>query len=216
MLCPGDSTGLKIDDDGFQMFTLQSTYEGNLAVPLLSPRNIRRLFEFLDEFKPDIVHIHDPALLDVVAQLWAISHQVPVFYTAHILPNRALDFGTSEMAQFITGPITEGLVEKYLLNFYQSCDAVIGLNEITAQEIREFGYTGPILCIPNGRNLSMFNACRLASPASAEKILTFIGFISKRKNQEFLIEAMQFLPSNYRLVLIGEPIVAAYQEELAK
>ena len=198
------------------MFTLQSTIEGNLAVPLLSPRNIRRLFAFLDEFKPDIVHIHDPALLDVVAQFWAISRQVPVFYTAHILPSRALDFGTSEMARFFTGPVTEGLVEKYLLNFYQSCDAVVGLNEITVQQIRDFGYTGPILRIPNGRNLSMFNACRYTSPTSTEKILTFIGFISKRKNQEFLIEAMQFLPANYRLVLIGEPIVAAYQEELAK
>jgi 1,2-diacylglycerol 3-alpha-glucosyltransferase len=216
MLCPGSSTGLYMDSDGFHMFTIQSTEEGNYAIPLLSLHNIRRLFNYLDEFKPDVVHIHDPTMLGVVAQLWGITNQVPVFYTAHIIPSRALDFGTSEVAQFLTGPITEKLVEGYLLNFYQNCDAVVGLNEITSQEIRDFGYTGPILRIPNGRNLSQFNACQFANLSAATKILTFVGFISKRKNQEFLIEVMKFLPANYRLMLIGEPLVAAYQEELAQ
>jgi len=216
MLCPGKSTGLQVDNDGFKRYTLQSTGEGELAVPLLSPLNIRRLFSFLSEFKPNIVHIHDPAMLGVVAQLWAIANHVPVFYTAHIIPNRALDFGTSEVAHFLTGPITEGLVEKYLLNFYQNCDAVVGLNEITSREIRDFGYTGPILHIPNGRNLRQFHTCQFADPLASEKALTFVGFISKRKNQEFLIQAMKFLPTNYRLMLIGEPIVNAYQEELAQ
>jgi glycosyltransferase involved in cell wall biosynthesis len=120
------------------------------------------------------------------------------------------------MTHFLAGPITEGLVERYLLNFYQNCDAVVGLNKITIQEIQEFGYTGRILHIPNGRDLRQFNACQLADLQAPEKILTFIGFISKRKNQEFLVEAMQFLPANYRLVLIGEPIVANFQQELQK
>jgi hypothetical protein len=33
MLCPGSSTGLYMDSDGFQMFTIQSTDEGNHAIP---------------------------------------------------------------------------------------------------------------------------------------------------------------------------------------
>lgn len=216
MLCPGKSTGMQTENNGFKMFTLQSSAEGNLAVPLLSPLNIRRLFSFLNEFKPDIVHIHDPAMLGVVAQLWAILNHVPVFYTAHIIPSRALEFGTSEVAQFLNGPITDSLVEKYLLNFYQNCDAVVGLNEVTAHEIRDFGYDGPILRIPNGRNLSQFHAFPYADPLAAEKTLTFVGFISKRKNQEFLIEAMKFMPAHYHLMLIGEPLVNVYQEELAQ
>jgi len=89
---------LHIDSDGFKRFTIQSTYEGNYAVPLLSLLNIRRLFKYLDELKPNVVHIHDPAMLGVVAQLWAITNQVPVFYTAHVIPSHALDFGTSEVA----------------------------------------------------------------------------------------------------------------------
>jgi 1,2-diacylglycerol 3-alpha-glucosyltransferase len=216
MLCPGNSTGLQVDSDGFTKFTLQSTNEGDLAVPLLSLPNIRRLFRYLDELKPDVVHIHDPAMLGVVAQLWAKANHVPVFYTAHIIPSRALDFGASEVAKFLSSPITEGLVEKYLLNFYQNCDAVVSLNETAKQEILDFGYTGSILDIPNGRNLSQFHACQFADPSSVEKILTFVGFINKRKNQTFLIEAMRYLPHNYRLVLIGEPLVPAYQEELVQ
>jgi glycosyltransferase involved in cell wall biosynthesis len=214
MLCPGTDTTLTTDGTGFKQFTVTSTGEGNTTIPLLSAVNVRKIYQFLDEFKPDVVHIHDPALLGVVAQLWAKLHQVPVFYTAHIIPSRALDFGTGEVANFLNAPINEALVERYLLNFYANCDAVIGLNDITSAEIREFGYTGPLIKIPNGRNLSPYQACQLADNQAAVKTLIFIGFLSKRKNQVYLLDVMQHLPTNYHLLLVGAPLVPAYQDEL--
>jgi glycosyltransferase involved in cell wall biosynthesis len=214
MLCPGDATGLTTDSTGFKRFAVQSTGEGNTAIPLLSAINVRQIYQFLGEFNPDVVHIHDPALLGVVAQLWAKLNHVPVFYTAHIIPSRALDFGTGEVAHLLNGPINDVLVERYLLNFYENCDAVIGLNDITAAEIREFGYTGPLIKIPNGRNLSLYQGCHLADNQAREKNLSFIGFLSKRKNQAYLLEVMHHLPTSYHLWLIGSPLVPAYLDEL--
>ena len=214
MLCPGDITGLTTDSTAFKQFKVKSTGEGNTSIPLLSAINVRQIYQFLDEFKPDIVHIHDPALLGVVAQLWAKLNRVPVFYTAHIIPSRALDFGTGEVAHLLNAPINEALVERYLLNFYANCDAVIGLNDITAAEIREFGYSGPLIRIPNGRDLSLYQSCRLADQHSQVKNLAFVGFLSKRKNQVYLLDVMKHLPSNYHLQLIGAPLVPAYQDEL--
>ena len=216
MLCPGNVTGLSTDSTGFKRFQVQSMRQGNLAMPLLSALNVRKVFKYLDDFRPEVIHIHDPALLGVVGQLWARLNRVPVFYTAHVLPSRALDFGASEITKFLNTPGNDAIAEKYLLNFYDNCDAVVGLNQNAASEVRRFGYNGEIFIIPNGRSLRVYNGNRFADPAAPVKNLTFVGFLNKRKNQAFLLDVMKVLPKNYHLQLIGEPLVPAYLEELKK
>ncbi|HQF46552.1 MAG TPA: glycosyltransferase [Anaerolineaceae bacterium] len=214
MLCPGESTGLASDPDGFRRFRVQSARQGSLSMPLLSALNVHLIFKFLDEFKPDVVHIHDPALLGVVGQFWAKLNRVPVFYTAHVLPSRVLDFGAAELLHQTMNPFTEAIAEQYLLNFYANCDVVIGLNQTAADEVRQFGYSGRMIIIPNGRNLEMFHAPALADPASPARELAFVGFLSKRKNQAFLLEVMKHLPASYHLTLYGEPLSPDHLEEL--
>jgi glycosyltransferase involved in cell wall biosynthesis len=85
MLCPGRTTGLVKDPSGFLQFQVQSTGRENIFIPLLSAVTVKKIYDFLDAFQPDIVHMHDPALLDVIGQLWARHHRIPAFYTAHIL-----------------------------------------------------------------------------------------------------------------------------------
>ncbi len=214
MLCPGETTGLFSDHTGFKEFRVQSSGQGNVCVPLLSAAQVARISAFLDSYRPDVIHVHDPALLGVIAQLWGRLHRVPVFYTAHILPSHALEFGLNEASNLAAMPIGEALAEGYLLSFYKGCDAVIGLNARAAAEIRQFGYSGPVFVIPNGRRLSGYHACRFSDIRSEIKTLTFIGFISKRKNQAFLLQMMRYLPRTYHLRLIGEALTPAYQDEL--
>jgi len=216
MLCPGKKTGLVEDETGFKEFHVRSSGEKNLYLPLLNAIEVKRIFDFLGKFKPDVIHMHDPALLDVIGQLWARYSRVPVFYTAHILPDRALDFGATEISSLLNTPINDGLVKRYLRNFYQQCDAVIGLNQITATKIRKFGYRGRIFQIPNGRDLALYKSDDCPDISSEEKRLTFVGSLGKRKNQEFLIEAMSYLPENYHLQLVGVPLDASYQKALEK
>jgi 1,2-diacylglycerol 3-alpha-glucosyltransferase len=216
MLCPGEKTGLVEDETGFKEFHVRSSGEKNLYLPLLNAIEVKRIYDFLEDFHPDVIHMHDPALLDVIGQLWAKYSRVPVFYTAHILPDRALDFGATEISSLLDTPINDGLVKRYLRNFYQQCDAVIGLNQITAAKIRKFGYRGRIFQIPNGRDLAMYHSEECADINENEKRLTFVGSLGKRKNQEFLIEAMQYLPAAYHLQLVGVPLDVSYQRELEK
>ena len=216
MLCPGEKTGLIEDETGFKEFHVRSSGDKNLYLPLLNAIEVKRIYDFLEEFKPDVIHMHDPALLDVIGQLWARYSRVPVFYTAHILPDRALDFGATEISSLLNTPINDGLVKRYLRNFYQQCDAVIGLNQITVTKIRNFGYRGRIFQIPNGRDLALYHNKKCADIKENEKRLTFVGSLGKRKNQAFLIEAMQYLPAAYHLQLVGVPLDASYQRELEK
>ncbi|MDD3819290.1 MAG: glycosyltransferase [Actinomycetota bacterium] len=46
------------------------------------------------------------------------------------------------------------------------------------------------------------------------KYLTFIGYLSERKNQKYLCQVMEYLPENFILNLIGAPINPEYLEEL--
>jgi glycosyltransferase involved in cell wall biosynthesis len=88
------------------------------------------------------------------------------------------------------------------------------LNAHVAQEIRRFGYTGQVFTIPNGRDLARYQACSPADVTQAEKHLIFVGFISPRKNQQYLLDVLKALPGNYNLRLIGEPLDPAYERRL--
>ncbi len=214
LICPGDSTGLYHDEDDLKIFSIKSGGKGHITMPLLNQETIHQLFNFLDRFQPDIIHAHDPALLGVIAQVWAKMHQVPFIYTSHVLPWKALDFGASSAIRIPGGFLVQSMTEDLLKNFYENCDGVIALNELVANGIRDFGYTGRIFTIPNGRDLEKYQDLKLANLTGKEKCLIFIGFINSRKNQLYLLEALTYLPENYRLTLVGEPMETAYVQHI--
>jgi 1,2-diacylglycerol 3-alpha-glucosyltransferase len=214
MVCPGDENKTFQTENGLTIYQVQSAGEGHFLVPLLSPKNLRLLFDFLDEFDPDIIHAHDPALLGVIGQLWANIHRVPFVFTSHLIPLRILEFGTAEVAKVPKGHLTEAVVEDFLLTFFNNSNAVIALNQTIFEGIREFGYRGEVFIIPNGRHLEKYLKCKNADITSKEKIITFIGFITPRKNQIYLLEVLKFLPKNYKLVIIGDFLSQAYEKQI--
>lgn len=216
LLCPGDRTELARQESGLLLFSLSSKGEGNLCVPLLTRSNLRKIFDFLDEFEPDVIHGHDPTLIGVIGQLWAKMHAVPFVFTSHVLPWKILDFGANEAIWIPARSLTESVAREFFFHFYNNCDAVIAMNQAAAAGIRQGGYNRRVFVIPNGRHLSRYMSCRLADTSSAEKVLSFVGYISRRKNQGFLLEALTHLPSAYRLQLIGEALNPAIERQLRR
>lgn len=214
LICPAERTALYRDATGLQVFGIESAGDGELAVPRLSQRNISRLFNFLSQFQPDVIHAHDPAMLGLVGQIWAKMHHVPFVYTAHILPSKTLRFGLDDMARFLTSSLASSMIKPFISNFLANCDAVIALNRSAMDDLRQFGYRGQMFVIPNGRDLKRFRSCGFANISTPEKVLGFIGHISLRKNQLFLLEALTHLPKHYRLQLIGRPLTERYAEQI--
>jgi glycosyltransferase involved in cell wall biosynthesis len=216
LICPGEKTGLYELPGGFKIFGVQSAGQGDMVITTLTGKHVNRIFEFLDAFQPDAVHAHEPVSLGLIGQVWAKMHRAPFVHTAHMLPSKILEFGTAEAVKIKTLliPLSESLVKQVATNFYENCDAIIALNGFAAKDIREFGYAGRIFTIPNGRNLEMYRACPNASLLTPKKILTFVGKLSERKNQLYLLEALKHLPKNYCLQLIGEPLWPDYRNQL--
>ncbi len=214
LIVPGDAAGLIIDGTRLKVLQLRKMGKGNACVPVLSQENIRLLFGFLDEYQPDIVHAHDPALTGLLAQIWAKMRAKPFVHTSHILPGKIMDFGAKEVANIPESFLTDAITHDYMNTFYQNCDAIIALNRTMVDRFRRYGYTGRMFVIPNGRNLGQYSQCRNADLETDELLLTYIGFISRRKNQVFLIDALAHLPPRFRLQLVGVPLNPAYLDEL--
>ena len=220
MICPADKTGLSYDESGMPIFGIRSAGDTEFQMPDLSSRAVGKLFAFLDEFQPEVVHAHEPALMGLIGQIWAKMNQVPFVHTTHVLPDRAIEFGTTDAihvpAAILKSSITDYAIQSVLGNFFQNCDALIALNQPALDSIREFGYQGPIFIVPNGRALAHYNHCEFADNNTAEKVLIFIGYLSDRKNQSYLLKTLKNLPENYTLRLIGKPLNPDYQDKMNK
>jgi 1,2-diacylglycerol 3-alpha-glucosyltransferase len=217
LMCPGEETGLYKLPGGLKVFGVQSAGRGDMVITTMTGKHVSRIFEFLDEFQPDAVHAHEPFSLGLIGQVWAKMHRVPFVHTAHLLPSKILEFGAIEAVKLLKSPfipLSESLIKQLSANFFENCDAIVALNSFATRDIREFGYTGRIFTIPNGRNLEVYSACPNASLLTPTKILTFIGKLSERKNQIYLLEALEHLSQAYRLQLIGEPLCPDYKEQL--
>jgi glycosyltransferase involved in cell wall biosynthesis len=216
LICPHSRTQSCVANGSLQLLGIQSAGEGNVAVPVLSKANLTWLLDRLGGFAPEIVHAHEPVSLALVGQIWAKSHGVPFVYTAHVLASRFMDFGVMDVFQGIRSSLTESVAQQFLSSFYAGCDAIVALNELAGQDLRAFGYTGRILTIPNGRDLGRYRASPITDPGTTRKQLSFVGFVSERKNQLYLLQMLRHLPPNYELQVVGPLLDPAYGEQLAR
>ncbi|MFO8036923.1 MAG: glycosyltransferase [Anaerolineales bacterium] len=216
MICPADRTGLKDGGDGLQIFGVRSAGDDEFQMPNLTAKTVRAIFDFLNVYQPDILHAHDPALLGLIGQVWAKMNLVPFVHTTHVLPTRALDFGTTEALniKLLQTSFSELVTERALFDFYENCDAIIALNQPALESIREFGYRGKIFVIPNGRDLRHYQTCQPADSEAERKIISFVGYLTERKNQAYLLEVLRYLPEDYTLQFIGRALVPEYKERL--
>jgi glycosyltransferase involved in cell wall biosynthesis len=216
LICPAERTGLYERDGGLKVFGIQSAGNGELHMPALSGKAVRSMFDFLDAFSPDVVHAHEPTLIGLIGQIWAKMRMVPFVHTSHVLPAKVLDFGATDAldVKLLQGSLVESMTRRALTDFYENCDAIIALNLPALTAFRQFGYGGKIFIIPNGRDLARYAECAIADVGSEDKTLSFIGYISERKNQIFLIDALEHLPERHELLLVGKALKPEYGQRL--
>ena len=114
----------------------------------------------------------------------------------------------------LQSPLLRVLTRTYLVSFCRHCTGVVALNAAAARDIRGIGYRGRIVVIPNGRTLAMYSGTGPADIGSREKVLAFVGDFGPRKNQKFLVDVMNHLPDDYRLLLIGHDVDHRYRREV--
>jgi len=211
---PGIATRVNRVNKNLVYLEVKNVGKDEISIPVLNYQVIKFIFNFLDKFSADVIHVHDPGPLSFLLQLWAKENNVPFVYTSHVLPTKIGDFGLSEASGKMGKVIDNKLIKNYFSYFYKNCDGIIALNRFARDDIKNFGYRGRIFQIPNGRDIKLYGSCRVADINENEKKLVFIGYLSQRKNQKYLLQVMRCLPKNYSLDLIGDKLENTYIKNL--
>ncbi|MGA2974461.1 MAG: glycosyltransferase [Spirochaetia bacterium] len=212
LMYPGTAPGSLPADARLQVYTIRSI---DSTIPALRGGELRSIFHFLDEFRPDVIHSHTPWFLGAIIQEWAFVNGVPFYFTAHELPTKILGWGLVRYwRSFLQSGLMRMLTRTYIVSFCRHCTGVVALNKAAADDIRSIRYRGRLYIIPNGRTMALYDGKAPADIRSMEKILAFVGDVIPRKNQKYLVKMMSFLPPDYRLLLIGHDVDHHYRREI--
>lgn len=181
--------------------------EFRLANPL-SPR-IRR---GLKRFRPDLIHIHHPFWLGWVAQWHARRLKVPTVFTYHTRLEHYSHYVP------LPGPLFRNLIAHTAIRrFANRCTGVIVPTESAEEYLRIIGVTSPIYVHPTGIDFDRFQKSAPEAVTALlekhgigpdEQVLVSVSRLSREKNIDFLITAMDELRRRsdrpFRCLLIGD------------
>ncbi len=197
----GDANEVVFDQGlGVTFIFAQTLGEPPFGYMPLSKKQFQFLETSIQDFKPEIIHSHTMNYLALMVQGFALKHGFKFLYTTHELPDKLVHFFRyGKTLQNLTSIFVNMLVKAFLAN----TDKVLAINKASKESTLRLNYRGQIDIIHNGVEIKIFDDLEEMFPSDIVN-LYFVGGINDRKNQCFLIQVMQYLPSNFVLHLIGE------------
>ncbi len=175
-----------------------------LPLPVAAARAVRRV---LDEFRPHVVHIHQPFVLGMTALRAARARGIPVLYTFHTFYEHYVHYVPPQAARWIAN----WLVARQL-HVCRSVDHIVVPNSSISARLASKGVTTPATVIPTG-----IEQGRFSSPVESNelrerlgigpqlKMLLYVGRITREKRVDFLIDVVKHLPrEEFVLVVVGD------------
>ncbi len=220
LVCPAEKTGIierrgKLLIYGIKSYTMKK--KGDVSFSWWSPKNKKGFYDFIKRFAPDVIHSHQPVNIDTVALKYAAKHSIPFFYTGHVLPSKALIYQMpGKIAKPVNSLLLHTVLKPYFKSYFKFCDGIVTLNKFSYEDHEKIADFQKLHIIPNGKNLARFYKNAHPRLDEKKKRLVFVGHLSKRKNQEFLVEVMRYLPPDYELTLVGPPLYDSYGKLLKK
>ncbi len=175
-----------------------------IAIPLITPDVVYKVFAYLNNFKPKVIHSQNSLFISNLVQTWANFNSVPFIVTFHHIPTEALDHLFPKLSKGILTNLVQDLYKDFsLTNFLNNTDCVIALNKQVFDSVRTVNKLVKVEIINNGLNLKNLLKIKPKKIDPNNTIFTFVGSYNERKNQEFLIKTFKFLPTYYKLELFG-------------
>ena len=140
----------------------------------------------------DVVHAHTPFLAGRAARRIARRRRIPLVATFH----------SKYYEDFYRVTHSRRLslwALKYVVSFYNTCDEVWAVNDKTADVLRQYGYRGPVITMPNGtdpQSVSDETYRRVLARWSLRdgvSTLLFVGQMDFKKNPHLILRACALL-----------------------
>ena len=207
--------GLPYEIVDFNSMELSKKIPWRIGLDSLDPHFLARM----RQIELDIVHVHGPVFAGNVGLNIAKKRHLPIVGSFH---TKFYD----DILQF-TGVKTIAKVgSQAVADFFSKCDEVWAVSEGTGETLREYGYKGQIIVMPNGSNRRVLNIAKVPEVRQQYGIRTdipvllFVGQISWKKNLARGIEACSILKKQgtaFQLVMAGRgPDEEAIRQRIAE
>jgi 1,2-diacylglycerol 3-alpha-glucosyltransferase len=180
--------GSEHDDDVLRVPAIRNFNGSNFSVRVPMPALIRN---FMDEFRPDVIHSHHPFLLGDAALREGWKMEVPVIFTHHTL--------YEEYTHYV--PLDSEALKRAVIQlateYCNLCTRVIAPSESVETLLIERGVTRPILVQPTGIDTGFFASGdgaafrRELGIAENAEVIGHVGRLAMEKNLGFLCEAVK-------------------------
>lgn len=152
-----------------------------------------KLNKKLNEIPIDLVHSHCPFISGILAYRIAKKRGLPHISTFH---SKFKDDVNQRIK--INFELPGELVAKYVAAFYDRCDYVWAVSNGTANTLREYGYKGEVLVMPNGCDMTIAHRDDEIRKSIAQEydldpdkpIFLFVGRITYMKNIHLIVKAL--------------------------
>ncbi len=154
----------------------------------------------------DICHVHGPAFAGNIGIHYAKSKGIPVIGSFH---TKFYD----DILEVTKSKSVAKMGAKLVADFYEQCDEVWAVSEGTGETLKEYGYKGNVIVMPNGTNKRVLNADLIPWVRNKygiygdKPVILFVGQINWKKNLKRVIEACGLLKqqgNDFQLVLAGQ------------
>ncbi len=173
-------------------------------IPVITPIEIYKVFNFLDTFKPNIIHAQNSVLVSKLAQIWANINEIPYLITYHHVPTEAIYHLIPSLAKNKIGKMVQELYKNTSLkNTLKNSNGVIAVNKTIYNSIRTVDKEIKMKIINNGIETKTLERLKIKDITKKKVSFVFLGSFNERKNQLYLLKVFKNLPSNYHLNLYG-------------
>ncbi|WP_054695694.1 glycosyltransferase family 4 protein [Syntrophomonas palmitatica] len=163
----------------------------SLAIPVNPGINnqVKRL-------KLDIIHVHSPFTMGRVGLHFARKYDLPLVFTYHTLYDQYVHY--VPVAQDLARDVTI----KYSSHFCNRCSHIIAPSKEVEERLRSYRISTPISIIPTGVPVSLFKKGdsqwlrKNYDIPEKNRILLFVGRLTREKNLEFLLDAFSKVKNN--------------------
>lgn len=209
-----------VDDYPFEVYRYQSAkFTREMPYRVGNPFSPVFLRE-ISKLKLDILHTHCPFSSGVLARELALLNKIPTVLTYHTKFDIDIDRYV-ENKQFNT------IARKFVLNNINSADEVWAVSEGTIKSLRDIGYEGEVIVMPNGTDFTRGKASahmtneidRMYKTKNEKLVFLYCGRMMWYKNIKLTLDALKIIKDagiNFKMFFVGDGVDRPSIEEYAK
>ena len=190
-----------------RLFSLTNPFNVDTKLSYLAVLKINKIIQ---EFQPDIIHVHDPAFISYFGAKFARQNKIPVIYTQHASSHFPANF-MPEMFKDLMSSFYQKFLSKFM---NENCNVIISPSKYIKKDLTEIGVNTSIEIVSNGVDFNIFNPSKVEADFVTKynlwknnlPTLLCVTRLSKDKNIDtlFLIIKKIIQKNTVNVVIIGD------------